>query len=217
MKCFITRKKGMTQFFSKEGKVIPATLVWADFNEICAITPFLDYTRVELGFLPIKNKIRNNENHSKDKKSDFRFKRSFKVASNNKVSKKEDRAVEEVEINGKKVKVKDKITVDLFRKWDKVKVVGISKGKGFQGVMKRHGFQGGPASHGASGHRKPGSIGSGYPQRVVKGRQLPGRMGHNRITVKGLKVLKIDKEKGLMLVQGAIPGTRDSIVKIISE
>ena len=83
MKCFITRKKGMTQFFSKEGKVIPATLVWADFNEICAITPFLDYTRVELGFLPIKNKIRNNENHSKDKKSDFRFKRSFKVASNN--------------------------------------------------------------------------------------------------------------------------------------
>jgi len=108
-------------------------------------------------------------------------------------------------------------TIDLtqFAEGDIVKVAGISKAKGFQGVVKRHGFHGAPATHGTKhAHREPGSIGSTWPQRVVKGRRMAGRMGGERVTVRNLKVVKIDPEKQLIAVKGAVPGRRGTLLEI---
>lgn len=109
------------------------------------------------------------------------------------------------------------VEVDIFKEGDEVNVFGISKGKGFQGVVKRHGFKGGPASH---GHRHvlraPGSIGSAYPQHVLKGKKMAGRMGSDRIMSQNLKVVLVDKEKNLIAVEGAVPGVAGRIVEIIS-
>ncbi len=107
------------------------------------------------------------------------------------------------------------VTVDVFAPGDKVKVTGVSKGKGFQGVMKRHGFAGGPAYHGAHFHRAPGSIGaSADPSRVYPGTRLPGQMGNVKVTQTGLTVVKTDPDKNLVMVKGAIPGSTGSLVVI---
>lgn len=112
-------------------------------------------------------------------------------------------------------KVGDKIDLSIFEEGDIVNVSGISKGKGFQGVVKRHGFHGGPRSHGQKhSEREAGSIGSTGPQRVFKGKRMPGRMGGDRITVKNLKILKIDNKKNKIFVAGAIPGRRGTLVEI---
>lgn len=112
-------------------------------------------------------------------------------------------------------KVGDQIDISIFEEGEKVWVVGISKGKGFQGVVKRHGFHGGPASHGQKHTlRAPGSIGSAFPERVFKGRKMAGRMGSDRITTKGLKIVQIDKEKNLLAVKGAVAGKIGGLVEI---
>lgn len=111
--------------------------------------------------------------------------------------------------------VGDKIDAAAFKEGDAVNVSGTSKGKGFQGVVKRHGFHGGPRTHGQKhSEREAGSIGSTWPQRVLKGKRMPGRMGGERVTVRNLKVLKIIPERNLMAVSGAIPGHRGSLVEI---
>ena len=113
------------------------------------------------------------------------------------------------------VKLGQKIGVEIFQKGDRVDVTGWSKGKGFQGVVKRHGYSGGPKSHGSMQGRIPGSIGcSTTPGRVIKGKGLPGRMGGKRKTVKNLKVLMVDPERNLLLVKGAVPGSRRGILLI---
>lgn len=110
------------------------------------------------------------------------------------------------------------ITVDAFKEGEKVKVSGVSKGKGFAGVIKRHGFAGGPASHGAHFHRAPGSVGaSAYPSRVFKGLRLPGQMGNKKSTQRGLTVLKADSENNLLFLKGSVPGSSNSIVFIQTE
>ena len=109
--------------------------------------------------------------------------------------------------------VGDRVLVDIFEEGDKIDVVGRSKGKGFQGVVKRHGFRGGRATHGSMFHRAPGSIGqSAHPSRVMKGTRLPGRTGGKQITVKNLRVTKVDAENNLIYVRGAVPGARNSLV-----
>lgn len=113
------------------------------------------------------------------------------------------------------VKLGQKIGVEIFQKGDRVDVTGWSKGKGFQGVVKRHGYSGGPKSHGSMSGRIPGSIGcSTTPGRVIKGKGLPGRMGGKRKTVKNLKVLMVDPERNLLLVKGAVPGSRRGLLLI---
>ena len=113
------------------------------------------------------------------------------------------------------IKAGGKIDVSVFKERDKIRVSGISKGKGFQGVVKRHGFHGGPRSHGQKhSEREPGSIGATGPQRVFKGTKMAGRMGGDRITVKNLKVLKIDEDSNEILISGAIPGRRGTLVEI---
>jgi large subunit ribosomal protein L3 len=121
-----------------------------------------------------------------------------------------------VEVRGEsEFGVGDEITVDVFEAGERVKVTGVSKGKGFQGVVKRHGFRGGPASHGAHFHRAPGSIGaSADPARVYPGTRLPGHMGSRRVTQLGLTVVRTDTDRHLLLVEGAVPGSTGSLVVI---
>jgi large subunit ribosomal protein L3 len=109
--------------------------------------------------------------------------------------------------------VGDRIAVDIFKAGDSIDVVGRSKGKGFQGVVKRHGFAGGRESHGSMFHRAPGSIGaSAFPSRVMKGMRMGGRMGGGQVTVKNLRIAKIDPENNLIYIRGAVPGGRNSVV-----
>lgn len=109
----------------------------------------------------------------------------------------------------------EEINVSVFAEGDNVRVSGISKGKGFQGVVKRHGFHGGPRTHGQKhSEREGGSIGATGPQRVFKGKKMPGRMGNNRITVKNLKILKVDKENNQLLISGAVPGRKGTLLEI---
>ena len=122
------------------------------------------------------------------------------------------RTVAEVPYSGD-VNVGDRVQVDLFKEGDSIDVVGQSKGKGFQGVVKRHGFAGGRESHGSMFHRAPGSIGaSAFPSRVMKGMRMAGRMGGDQVTVKNLRVAKVDAENNLLYVRGAVPGGRNGLV-----
>ena len=112
----------------------------------------------------------------------------------------------------------EKITVEQFSEGERVVVSGISKGKRYQGVVKRHGFAGSPASHGHRHDlRAPGSIGSAFPERVMKGKRMAGRMGSQSVTVSNLEIVKINKEKGLVAIKGAVPGNNGSVVKIINQ
>ncbi len=128
------------------------------------------------------------------------------------------RHIKEMRIKGEKVpdlKVGDIVTVDSLEEGGKVNIASISKGKGFQSAIKRHGFKGGPRSHGQKHcERAPGSIGGGLRNKVPKGMRMAGRMGSDRITVKGLTVMKIDKENNIILIKGAIPGRRGTLVQI---
>jgi len=110
-----------------------------------------------------------------------------------------------------------KMDVSLFEAGDTVKVSGTVKGRGFQGVVKRHGFKGAPKTHGTKhAHRQPGSIGAVWPQRVVKGTRMGGRMGGNRVTIENLKVIKVDKDKNQLFIKGAVPGARGALLEIVA-
>jgi len=116
------------------------------------------------------------------------------------------------------LKIGDEIKADVFAEGDRVIVNSISKGKGYQGVVKRHGFAGAPASHGHRHDlRAPGSIGSAFPERVMKGKRMAGRMGSQSVTVKNLEIVKIDSEKGIIALRGAVPGNRGSVVKVVEK
>lgn len=184
----------MSQIFDEKGKVIPVTLVEAG---PCFITQVKTkdkdkYESVQIGYEKLKEK-----KITKNKKSrPYRYIKEFKA-------------------DILKYKIKDKIDLSIFEEGENIKIAGISKGKGFQGGVKRHGFHGADASHGTKHEeRKIGSIGSAFPQRVIKGRKMPGRMGTDRITIKNLKIVKIDAEKNIMAIKGAVPGHRGTLLEI---
>lgn len=196
----------MTQIFDKTGKVIPITLVEAG---PCFVTQIKTaekdgYSAVQIGF-GVKKKINKplsghlkNLGSSAVEAGNLKYLREFK--------------------DGEGLKIGDKINLSIFKENEKVKVAGISKGKGFAGVVKRHGFKGGPASHGQKDRlRAPGSIGMSFPERVSKGRRMAGRMGGERVTVKNLKIAEIDAEKNILALKGAIPGPKGRLVEIISQ
>ena len=199
MKFILGKKIGMSQVFSEDRKVTPVTLIEAG---PCVVTQVKTeekdgYQAVQVGFGERKKINRPLMGHLKDL-GKFRYLREIRDV-------KED------------MKIGDKIDAGVFKEGDKIKVVGISKGKGFQGVMKRHGFHGSPATHGHKhDHRAPGSIGSAFPEHVLKGKKMAGRMGGDRVTVKGLKVVKVDKENNLLAVKGAVPGKRGALLKVES-
>lgn len=190
----------MTQKFKETGEVVPVTVVSAG---PCVITQVKihdkdGYEAVQIGFGEKKKINKPLKGHLKDL-GNFRYLREFRLLP------------DELE----KIKVGDKISVNIFEAGDKVQVVGISKGKGFQGVVKRHGFHGQKATHGNKDQeRMPGSIGSTDAARVFKGKRMAGRMGSDRVTVKNLKIFEIDKDKNLLYITGAIPGARNGLILI---
>lgn len=208
MKFILGEKQEMGQIFDENGKVIPVTFIRADANIITQVKnkDKDGYTAVQIGFG--KRKLKNINKAQKgylksalDKLegAGLRYMREFRV--------------EEDELEN--FNIGNTISVDIFEEGDKIETSGISKGKGFQGVVKRHGFHGGPRTHGQKhSEREPGSIGSVWPQRVLKGKRMAGRMGSDRITVKGLKIVKIDKENSILAVKGAVPGRRGTLLEI---
>lgn len=183
----------MSQIFAEDGKVIPVTLVQAG---PCFVTQIKTknsdgYEAFQLGF----EKITKEKKIKKTMKGKpYKYLREFS--------------------NGGELKVGDEIDVSVFEEGDKVKVSGVSKGKGFAGAVKRWGFADKAKAHGAKDMRRLGSVGSRYPQRVIKGKKMPGRMGNERTSVKNLEIIKIDKENNLIAVKGAIPGRRGTLVEI---
>jgi large subunit ribosomal protein L3 len=199
----IGKKLGMSQIFEQNGDLIPVSIVEAGPCRVIQVkTPDKDgYAAVQLGFQPktAKHTTKPEAGHFKATNSEpYRYLteiRDFKDDS---------------------TKVGEMVTVALFNVGQRVKVSGISKGKGFQGVVRRHGFKGGPKTHGESDRlRAPGSIGaSAYPSRVIKGMKMGGRMGGDNHTVSGLTIIKIDPDNNLLYIKGAIPGARNGLVTI---
>jgi len=185
-KFILGKKIEMSQLW-EENKVIPITLIEAG---PCFVTETKE-GKVQLGFEKLKEKkIKKSQ-----VKKPYRYLKEFK--------------------NDQELKVGEKIDVSIFEKGDKVKVSGLTKGKGFQGAVKKWGFSGFGKSHGVKhGERALGSIGSSFPERVLKGKKMPGRMGNKRITVINLKVIKVDKEDNLMVLKGAVPGRRGTLLEI---
>lgn len=204
MKFILGKKIGMSQVFiddEKNREVIPVTLVQADS---CVVTKIITkekdgYEGVQIGFLEKKKINKPLIGHLKDL-GKFRYIREFRT-----------------ENSDKEYKLGDKIDISVFEEGDEVKVIGVSKAKGFQGVMKRHGFKGGPASHGQKhSNRKGGSIGSAFPEHVIKGKKMAGRMGGEQVTQLGLKIVSIDKDKNLLLIKGSVPGNIGGLIKVVT-
>ena len=193
MKFILGLKLGMSQIFDEKGNVIPVTVIEAGPCQVTHVkTKEKDgYMAVQVGFIKKTRKIKKTE-----KGKEFRYLREFK--------------------NGE-FKIGDKIDVSVFQKGEKVKISGISKGKGFAGVVKRWGFHGRSTSHGTKHElRTPGSVGSSFPARVIKGKKMPGRMGGARVTVKNLEVVKVDPENNLLAVRGAVTGAKGTLLEIRS-
>ena len=205
MSGIIGKKLGMTSIFSKDGDVIPVTVIEAGPCTVVSIktTEKDGYQALQLGFGNVKEKKVNKPLSGQFKKNNLSPKLVLKEFKNFNVS---------------EFKIGDEINCSIFNEGDTIKVKGKSKGKGFQGVVKRHGFGGiGMTTHGQSDRvRAPGSIGaSSYPSRVFKGQRMAGRMGFDNVTVRGLKVVKVDTERNLLFVKGAVPGAINSIVELI--
>lgn len=196
MRFILGQKIGMSQIFDKDGGVVPVTLINAGPCYVLQIkTKEKDgYTAVQIGFKKIEKKKK--------------IKKTMKG--------KEYKYIKEQRINNnEQYKIGQKLDAGVFKEGDLVKVSGISKGKGFQGGVKRWGFKGRGASHGVKHeHRTIGSTGTRFPQRVIKGRRMPGRMGSERTTIKNLEIVKVDPENNLLAVKGAIPGRRGTLLEV---
>ena len=202
MSGLIGRKIGMTSIYDENGKNIPCTVIQAGPCVVTQVrTEEVDgYNAVQIGF-----------DDKKEKQTTKALEGHFKKA--NTAAKKK---VIEFQNYEQEYKLGDTIDVTIFDEGDFVDVSGVSKGKGFQGVVKRHGFSGTETSHGQkSQKRASGSIGaSSYPSRVFKGMRMGGRMGGNKVTVQNLRVIKVDVEKNLLLIKGAVPGHNNSYITI---
>jgi large subunit ribosomal protein L3 len=212
----IGRKVGMTQVFEDSGLAIPCTVLRVG---PCVVVQRREtdrdgYEAVQIGLVePTKVRGGGREGGGKRSKGVNRAQKGHfdkaKVPPMKRL--REFRLAPGADAPA----VGDKILVSVFKPSDQVDIIGQSKGKGFQGVMKRHHFSGGAASHGSMFHRAPGSVGqSAYPSRTFKGVKMPGRMGGGRVTVKNLKVVRVDEEHSLLVVQGAVPGARGSYLTV---
>jgi large subunit ribosomal protein L3 len=204
MKFILGIKENMTEYFTEDGVVVPVTIISIPSLKVVQVkSKETDgYNAIQVGFGEKKSKNLSKalKGHFKDL-GNFRYVKEFKT--------------EKVDT----FKVGDVIDpFSLFTPGDKVQVAGTSKGKGFQGVVKRHGFSGGPRTHGQKhSEREPGSIGGGLRTRVPKGMRMAGRMGGDRITQKNLKIVGLDQDNNVLLLKGAVPGVRGSLVEIFSK
>ena len=201
-KAILARKVGMTQIFNEEGALIPVTVLQAG---PCVVTQVKTvendgYSAVQVGFEDIREKLVNKPQKGHFDKAGVsckRFVRELKLE------------------DAENYSVKDEIEADVFSAGDKVDATAISKGKGFQGAIKRLGQSRGPMAHGSKFHRHQGSNGAcSSPSRVFKGKGMPGHMGCKKITIQNLEIVRVDAEKNLLLVKGAVPGPRKALVTI---
>lgn len=201
MKALITRKVGMTSTISEDGTVQAVTLLSASPCVITQVktTETDGYKAIQVGFEEAKeqNVAKAQQGHFKAAGSMPKIIREFRV----------DEITEDL-------KVGEKINPEVFSVGDEIDATGTSKGKGWAGTIKRHNFHRGRKTHGGRSYRRPGSIGSMYPQKIFKGKKMAGQMGHEQVTVKNLKVALIDTENGVIGVTGAVPGPRKGIVII---
>ena len=204
----------MTQVFEEDGKVVPVTVVEIEPNVVVQVrTKEKDgYEAVQVGTGTKKAK-----NINKPTKGHFKDLGTFRYLKEVRDKESKHIAIGE-STEALTLKVGDKLDASVFAVGDKIKVTGISKGKGFQGVMKRHGFHGMPHSHGHH-HvaRHAGSIGQRFPQHTLKGMRMAGRMGADKVTTRGLKIIRVDIENGLLAVKGAVPGYRGQLLIIQSQ
>ena len=200
-KAILGKKIGMTQIFDEKGAAIPVTVVEAGPCTVVQVkTKDADgYEAIQLGFGEVKEKklVRPVKGHfTKANVEPKKHLREFRL--------------EEISYN-----VGDEIKADIFAAGETVDVTGTSKGKGFQGVIKRHGQSRGPMGHGSMYHRRPGSMGStSTPGRVFKGKNLPGHMGMETVTIQNLEIVRVDLDKNVILVKGSVPGNKGAILKI---
>ncbi|MBM7622349.1 large subunit ribosomal protein L3 [Bacillus tianshenii] len=202
-KGILGKKIGMTQVFAANGDLIPVTVIEATPNVVLQVkTVEADgYEAVQIGFADKRDKLANKPEKGH-------------VAKANTAPKRFIREISGVDLGT--YEVGQEVKVDIFAEGDVVDVTGISKGKGFQGSIKRHGQSRGPMTHGSRYHRRPGSMGPVAPNRVFKGKLLPGRMGGERITIQNLEIVKVDTERNLLLVKGNVPGPRKAMITIKS-
>ena len=201
-KAILATKVGMTQIFNENGALVPVTVLQAG---PCVVTQVKTaendgYKAVQVGFVDKREKLVNKPQKGHFDKAGVSYKRyvrEFKFE------------------NAEEYSVKDEIKADIFAAGDKIDATAISKGKGFQGAIKRYGQHRGPMAHGSKFHRHQGSNGSATtPGRVFKGKGMPGHMGSKKITVQNLEVVKVDTDNNLILVKGAVPGPKKSLVTI---
>jgi len=201
----IGKKVGMSQLFAADGTVAPVTVLRAGPCVVAQVktTAADGYEAVQLGLVEAKPSKENKPSAGHFKKAGVpatRVRRELKIKAGG---------------EGEPAKPGDIVNASIFTEGERVDVIGTSRGKGFQGVVKRHHFAGGRATHGSMFHRAPGSIGaSSFPSRVVKGMRMAGHMGADRVTVRNLRVLKVDADNNLLLLEGAVPGGPNAVVVI---
>ena len=194
-------KRGMTQVFTDEGNRVPVTVLEMEPSTVTAVKTLErdGYEAVQLGYGSIRAKVINKPQRAVFEKTGIEPRRHVREVR---------QAVEGCEVG-------QELKADLFEVGQLVDVVGTSKGKGFAGTIKRHGFSRGPVTHGSQNVRRPGSIGMHqFPGRVLKGKKMAGRMGNERVTVRGLQVVAVDIEKNHMLVKGAVPGNNGGLIQV---
>ncbi|MDR3587137.1 MAG: 50S ribosomal protein L3 [Desulfosporosinus sp.] len=198
-KGILGKKIGMTQIFTAEGRVVPVTVVEAGPCPVVQKkTVATDgYNAIQIGFSMLRESLSNKPRKGHFQKASLkpmRYVREFKVSD-----------IDSYEVG-------QEVQVSLFTVGDKIDVVGKAKGKGFAGMIKRHHASRGPMAHGSKYHRRTGSLGAKGPARVFKGRKLPGRMGGQRVTIQNLEVIRVDADKNLILIKGAVPGANKSLL-----
>ena len=198
-KGILCKKVGMTQIFTEDGRLIPVTVVEAGPCYVVQKKTAANdgYNAIQLGFGELPERLANKPLKGHFQKANLkplRWIREFRV--------------DDVEA----YQVGQEIKADVFAPGDRVDVVGTSKGKGFAGMIKRHGAQRGPMKHGSKYHRRTGSLGAKGPARVFRGRLLPGRAGGERVTVQNLEIVRVDADKNMILIKGAVPGPKKGLL-----
>jgi len=201
-KAILATKVGMTQIFDEKGALIPVTVLQAGPCTVIQVKTVENdgYSAVKVGYSDIRSKLLNQAERRVFEKIGVdckRFVRELKLD------------------NAEDFKVADEIKADVFAAGDKVDASGVSKGKGFQGAIRRHGQHRGPMAHGSKYHRHAGSNGAcSDPSRVFKGKKMAGHMGHRNVTIQNLEIVRVDADKNLILIKGAVPGPKKALVTI---
>ena len=217
-KAILATKVGMTQIFNADGVIVPVTVLQAG---PCVVTQIKTvendgYSAVQVGFVDKKEKVVNKDaNGKKEIRNRHGVNKALK-GHFDKAGVSGKRFVKEFKLdNAADYKLADEIKADIFAEGDKIDATAISKGKGFQGAIKRHGQHRGPMAHGSKFHRHQGSNGAcSSPSKVFKGKGMPGHMGSVKVTVQNLEIVRVDAENNLLLVKGAVPGPKKSLVTI---